>query len=117
MASYMHDLVVNKTKTIVEVAKFISLSYDEVTTFDQQSWVCIDAYVVENWQQIPLLLSSQQVVDGATSNNLKHILVDAMVLFGDLNKDNIAYKLITFGVGGVSVFQGIRIGVIDHLKN
>jgi hypothetical protein len=57
------------------------------------------------------------VVDGATSNNLKHILVDTMVLFGDLNKDNIAYKLITFGVGGVSVFQAVRIGVIVHLKN
>jgi hypothetical protein len=35
MASCMHDLVVNKTKTLVEVVRFISLSCDEVTTFDQ----------------------------------------------------------------------------------
>jgi hypothetical protein len=32
MAFCMHDLVVNKTKTLVEVIKFISLSCDEVTT-------------------------------------------------------------------------------------
>ncbi len=37
MASYMHDLVVNKTKSLVEAARFISLSCDEVTTFDQYS--------------------------------------------------------------------------------
>ncbi len=62
-------------------------SCDEVITCDQQSWVSIHAYVVEGWQKTPLLLLLQQVVDGATSNNLKHnILVDAMVLYGDLTQ-------------------------------
>jgi hypothetical protein len=59
ITSCMHDLVVNKTKTLVEVASFISLSYDEVTTSNQQSWVSIHAYVVENCQRIPLLLFLQ----------------------------------------------------------
>jgi len=49
MANYMHELVVKKTRDLVQVAKFISFSYDEVTTLDQQSWVSIHAYVVENW--------------------------------------------------------------------
>jgi hypothetical protein len=76
-----------------------------MTTFDQQSWVSIHAHVVENWQWIPLLLFLQWVdIDGATSNNLKCILVDAMVFFGDFNQDNIAYKLITFGANKVNVF-------------
>jgi hypothetical protein len=34
MASYMHELVFNKTKSLVESVKFISFSNDEVT-FDQ----------------------------------------------------------------------------------
>jgi hypothetical protein len=38
------------------------------------------------------------VVDGATSNNLKRILVDAMVLYGGLIKETIASKLM-----GVSI--------------
>jgi hypothetical protein len=50
MTSCMHDLVVNKTKTLIEAVRFISLSCDEVTTSIQQSWVSIYAYVVENWQ-------------------------------------------------------------------
>jgi hypothetical protein len=44
------------------------------------------------------------VVGGATSNNLKCILMDAMVFFGDLNQDAIAFRLITFRVNGVTIF-------------
>ncbi len=58
-----------------------------------------------------MLLLLQQVVDGGILDNLKHILVDVMILYGDLTQKNIASKLITFGVNGVSVFQGVRIGV------
>jgi uncharacterized membrane protein YvlD (DUF360 family) len=42
--------------------------------------------VVEGWQIILLLLLLQQVVDGVTLDNLKHILVDAMILYGDLTQ-------------------------------
>jgi hypothetical protein len=60
--------------------------------------------VVEGWQTIPLLLLLQQVVDGATSNNLKHILVNVMVLYGDLTQESITSKVITFVANGVNVF-------------
>ncbi len=56
------------------------------------------------------------MVDGATSNNFKCILVDVLVLYGDLTQENIASKLITFGVDGLNVFQGVRIGVTLQLK-
>ncbi len=67
--------------------------------------------MVEGWQTIHLLLSLQQVVDGATSDNLKHILVDALILYGDLTQKSIASKLITFGVDGVNFFQGVKTSV------
>jgi hypothetical protein len=38
MASYTHELIINKTKSLVECVKCISFSCDEVTTFDKQSW-------------------------------------------------------------------------------
>jgi hypothetical protein len=56
------------------------------------------------------------VVDEA-SNNLKKILVDAMVLYGGLIQETITSKLITFGVDDISVFQGVRTWVIVQLKN
>ncbi len=115
MASCMHELVFNKTKSLVESAKSISFSNDEVT-FDQQSWVSIHAYIVEDWQRIPLLLSLYWVVDGVTFDNFKCILVDAMLFFGDLNQDTIASKLIRFIANGASVFQGVKTCVIVQLK-
>ncbi len=56
------------------------------------------------------------MVDGAIFDNLKHILMDAMVFFGDLDEDNMASRLITCRVDGVSIFQGVKIGVIVQLK-
>jgi hypothetical protein len=44
------------------------------------------------------------VVDEAPYGNLKHVLVDGMVLFNDLCQETIASKLITFGANGVNVF-------------
>jgi len=52
------------------------------------------------------LLSLQQVVDGATLDNL----------YADLTQESITFELITFGVDGVSVFEGVRIGVTFQLK-
>lgn len=49
MASYIHELVVKKTKVLVQAAKFISLFCDEVLIMDQQSWVSIHVYMIENW--------------------------------------------------------------------
>jgi hypothetical protein len=47
------------------------------------------------------------VVDEVTLDNLKKIMVDAMVLYGGLIQEKIASKLITFGANGVNVFQGV----------
>ncbi len=38
LTSYTHELIVNGTKYLVKSVKCISLSHDEVTTSDQQSW-------------------------------------------------------------------------------
>jgi hypothetical protein len=46
----MHELVVSKTKSLVENARFISLSCDEMANSSQQSQVSIfHAYIVEDW--------------------------------------------------------------------
>jgi hypothetical protein len=47
------------------------------------------------------------VVNEATLDNLKNIMVDAMVLYGGLIQKTIASKLITFGADGVNVFQSV----------
>jgi hypothetical protein len=44
-------------------------------------------------------------------------MVDAMVLYGGLIQKIIAWKLITFGANGVSVFQGDKTGgLVERLE-
>jgi len=44
----MHELLVLKSKFLIGSVKIISLSYDEMTTSNQQSWVSIHVCIVED---------------------------------------------------------------------
>jgi hypothetical protein len=58
-----------------------------------------------------------RLYDGASSANLLSTLLEAMEAYGGLPPSEIAGKLISFGADGVSVFQGVRTGVIVQLKD
>jgi hypothetical protein len=49
MAICIYELIINKSKDLVSIIIFISLLYDEITTYNQQSWVSIHTYVGESW--------------------------------------------------------------------
>ncbi len=51
------------------------------------------------------MLSLQWVFYGATLNNLSHVLVDTMVLYGDSTQEVMVTKFIRFGTNEVYVFQ------------
>jgi hypothetical protein len=57
MVRAMHHVVLKQMKVVLQQTKFISISCDEVTTLDNQSWIFVHAYVVENWRRILVLLN------------------------------------------------------------
>ncbi len=46
MVEFMHQMVMKVTRAVIQAAQYISLSYDEVSTIDNQSWLSIHYYVV-----------------------------------------------------------------------
>ncbi len=46
MVQHMHDIILEATKFIIGVAQYLSITCDEVSTIDNQSWLSIHAYVV-----------------------------------------------------------------------
>jgi hypothetical protein len=46
------------------VSNVLSISTDEVTTINNQSWISIHYYVVEGWRWVPILLTLEQLVEG-----------------------------------------------------
>jgi hypothetical protein len=48
MVEFMHQVVMRATRATIQAANYISLSCDEVSTVDNQSWLSIHYYVVQN---------------------------------------------------------------------
>ena len=51
-----------------------------------------------------MILVLKRLVDGATSNNLHIVIVHTLIEHGGLDEEEIASKLICFGVADVFVF-------------
>jgi hypothetical protein len=103
-------------KQKIQDARFIAVSYDEVTMVDHLSYVSIHAYIMENWTRAPLLIACKQVIGGATANNLTKMILTALEEAGGMDKIANRTNLISFGADGVSVFQGCRTGVATQLR-
>jgi hypothetical protein len=115
MVKVMHDVVFHATKDVVKKSKYISMSCDELTTIDNQTWLFVHAYVMKKWKKLPILLNLQKVVDGSTTDNLTSFISQSLVEYEGLNEADIANKLICFGVDGVMIFHGVKSGVTTQL--
>jgi hypothetical protein len=78
MAECLHKQVIKKMKEVVAGSKYFALSCDEVTMIDNQSWISIHYYVVQDWCHLPILIFLEQIIEGGGSNNLTKVI---MVIF------------------------------------
>jgi len=54
----------------------------------------------------------ERIVNGGTYDNLTSMVICSFVVFGDISN-----KVVCFGVDGVTIFQGLKIGVTVQLVN
>jgi hypothetical protein len=57
MAKFVHQEVLRVTRATMGATHYVALNYDEVSTLDNQSWLSIHCYVMQNWVKIPILIS------------------------------------------------------------
>lgn len=115
MADSLNHVVTQKTKQTLRAAKFLSLTIDEVTNIDNQSWLSVHGYVMEKWERKPILLSLQWIVDGCNADNLTNVILTAAMWHGGLTETEVAERLICFGTDGAAIFQGCQTGVTTQL--
>jgi hypothetical protein len=100
---------------LVQQARFILLICDKVTTLNNQSWISIHVYIVENWHRVPIFLNLERIVHGGTSDNLTSIIIRSLVIFGGMLETNITNKIVCFGANSVIVFQSLKSDVTIQL--
>jgi len=56
MAKDFHTIVMQAMKLVLGKVNVFTLSSDEVTLIDNQFWLSIHAYIIQNWIRVPMLL-------------------------------------------------------------
>ncbi len=85
----------------------VALTANEVMNMDNQNWISIHGYVLKDWSWIIVLLTMKQIVDGSNLDNLKRVFINSLKLYKGIPKEHITNNLVSFGVDGVSVLQGM----------
>jgi hypothetical protein len=116
MAEHLHGCVLAALKGVVQSARIISISIDEVTAIDNTSWVGVHVYAMRSWERMPHLLHLSCVSESGTSDHLTSVIMHVLLVEGGLSREEIASKLVCFGADGVSTFQGSKTGVTTQIR-
>jgi len=116
MASYMYKQVFEETQRLIESARYLALTVDEVTAVDYSSSLSIYCYVVLDWVRVPLLVSPQRVNCTPNAENLMDLIMGLVSSGGGLDALAVAKKLLSFGANGASTLQGAQSGVTQQIK-
>jgi hypothetical protein len=84
---------------------------------DNQSWISIHVYIVNNQHKVPILLNLERIVNGGKFDNLTSVIIHSLVVFGGMSKIDIANIVVYFGADDVTSFQGLKTNVIIQLVN
>jgi hypothetical protein len=73
-----------------------------VTTVDNQSWISIHAYVLVDWERIPLLLSLERLTEGSTSDQITRTIMNVVERDGGLSAIEVRQRLLCFRSDGAA---------------
>ena len=84
---------------------FVAVTYDDVTTMDNQSWNSIHAYIVTNHYRESIINSLDRLTKGSSASRLVVNIVDALQVHGGLSVEDMKNKFLSFSVDKAIVFQ------------
>lgn len=108
-------VIEKKTKDTLDVANFISITTNKVTTIDNQSWLCCHAYTVQKWRRVPFFLGMVHVVDDSGADKLTTVIHELVMQKGGMSEATMEEKLICFGANGHTSFS--RDALMELLRN
>jgi hypothetical protein len=71
-------------KGVVQATHYIAFNYDKVFIFDNQLWLFIQYYVVENYVRIPIFIYLDWMVTRLKSDTLTKVIMEVLIIGGGL---------------------------------
>jgi hypothetical protein len=90
-------------KQVVSCSMYLVLSCDEVTVIDNQSWVLIHCYIVQDWCWLHILIFLEHVTEGGRQTIWLKLSLKPSKKQRGVSNENVT-KLMSCGVDGVNVF-------------
>jgi len=87
MVEFMYQVVMRATRVGIQATHYIALSYDEVSTLDNQSWLFVHYYVVQNWVRILIIIFLDRMVVDLGNDNLTKVIMETFMMGGSLPQD------------------------------
>jgi hypothetical protein len=84
MTKFVHQKVMKTTMVKMGATCYVAFSCDEVFTMDNQSWLSIHYYVIQNWVRILILISLDWMVDIIRIDKLTKVIIEALIIGGGL---------------------------------
>jgi len=84
MFETFNSIIMQAMKLALDKTNVFFLSCDEVISIDNQSWLSIHAYTIQNWTKVPMLLSLEHLMDGVNVTNLIIMIMQAIFVFQTL---------------------------------
>jgi hypothetical protein len=93
----------------------VALTCNEMTTLDNRSWILVHGYCVQDSCRVHVLLFVECILEGSNAQNLTKVMMTSIFNVASLTKVETPFRLLCFGVDGVSTFQSVRGGVIIQI--
>jgi len=116
MAKIINHIIMESMKVVIQKVKYIIVSYDEVTTIDNQSGCSAHAHIVDGFKRVPLLLNLARLLGGGTIDNLTALILKSLMEYGGLTREHVISKLTCFASDKVAMFASIQTSVVTQLK-
>jgi hypothetical protein len=81
--------LLKKKTEVLQACKFFTVTADEVTTIDN----------IQDFQCCSMMATLEHIEDGATSNNLSKVIMNAVTSLTKLEREEIATRILAFGAG------------------
>ncbi len=104
MVEVMNFFVLTSMWLVVQKVLFILVSFNGVTTINNQTWILMCIYIVKGWKWFPILLTLQQVLR-FKCQNLMQIIIDALFVYNGLFEFDLIAKFVYFDVDGMTIFE------------
>ncbi len=67
---------------MIFIANYLALTREEVNTIDTQLWINVHAYVVNNWEYLPILIVLEKVINSGGNDNITKVITNAFAYQG-----------------------------------